>query len=52
VKTPAQRQRERREARLQEVEREVKAGSLIIRQMTETERAQYPPRERSAKRRR
>jgi hypothetical protein len=51
VKTPAQRQRERREARLQEIEREVKAGSLMIRQMTETERA-HPPRERSAKRRR
>jgi hypothetical protein len=46
MKTPAERQRERREEKLQEIERDVRDGSLVIRRMTPAERAKYPPRPR------
>jgi hypothetical protein len=35
---------ERRQAKLAQVEEQVKDGSLVIRQMTDEERRQYPPR--------
>jgi len=51
VATIATQQKERREARLADVERQVKSGSLVIRQMTAEERAKNPPRPRPARRR-
>jgi hypothetical protein len=51
VKTPADRQRERRQAKLDEIERDVARGTLVIRKMTAAERAKYPPREPRPKRR-
>jgi hypothetical protein len=51
VKTLAQRQEERRQAKLEEIERDVARGTLVIRKMTSAERAKYPPRERPPKRR-
>ena len=51
MKTPAQRQEERRQAKLDDIERDVKSGSLSIRQMTPAERAKYPARPPRPKRR-
>jgi hypothetical protein len=44
VKTIRQRQEERREARLKEIQEAIAAGTLVVRQMTAEERAQFPPR--------
>lgn len=52
MKTPAERQLERHEEKLKEIERAVDAGSLVIRTMTPAERAKYPPRPRPERRRR
>ncbi|HVS29714.1 MAG TPA: hypothetical protein VHE14_09190 [Solirubrobacteraceae bacterium] len=38
------RQRERRDQQLKEIQRQVKSGSLVIRKMTAKERAKFPPR--------
>jgi hypothetical protein len=46
VKTPAQRAQERRAAKLEQIERDIKRGSLVVRQMTPAERAQTSPRPR------
>jgi hypothetical protein len=35
----------RRESRLRELEGQLRSGSLVVRQMTPKERAQYPARE-------
>jgi hypothetical protein len=43
--TARERAERKREEKLESVREEVKAGSLIIRQMTDEERARYPPRE-------
>lgn len=43
--TARERAEKKREEKLENVREEVKAGSLIIRQMTDEERARYPPRE-------
>jgi hypothetical protein len=51
VKTQAERDRERRKAKLEEIERDVERGSLVIREMTKAERDKYPPKPRSPKRR-
>ena len=51
AKTPAERQQERRQAKLDEIERDVERGTLVIRKMTKAERAKYPPREPRPKRR-
>jgi hypothetical protein len=51
MKTPADRQRERREEKLQQIARDVEAGSLVIRRMTPAERTTYPPRPRPERRR-
>jgi hypothetical protein len=42
--TQADRVIERRRARLEEIQRQVKDGSLTIRKMTPAERKRYPPR--------
>jgi hypothetical protein len=44
MKTPQERAEEKRLAKLAAVEEQVRAGSLVVRQMTAAERAQYPPR--------
>ncbi|MGI9184743.1 MAG: hypothetical protein ACR2GZ_07235 [Solirubrobacteraceae bacterium] len=43
--TARERAERKREEKLENVREEVKAGSLVIRQMTDEERALYPPRE-------
>jgi hypothetical protein len=50
VKTPKERQEERRLDKLAEVERQVQSGSLMVRQMTPDERERNPPRPRTPKR--
>jgi hypothetical protein len=42
--TQADRAAERRVAKLEDVERQLKEGSLTIRKMTAEERKRYPPR--------
>jgi len=44
MKTARERAAEKREEKLEHVREQVKSGSLVIRQMTEEERRQYPPR--------
>jgi hypothetical protein len=46
--TQAERAAERRKLRLEEIQRQVKDGSLTIRKMTAEERRQYPARPPSA----
>jgi hypothetical protein len=43
MKPVRQQHEERRRARLEELRRKVAEGSLVIRQMTDEERARYPP---------
>jgi hypothetical protein len=50
MKTPAERQQEKRDAKLEEIEREVKEGSLVIRKMTAAERKKFPPKPRRERR--
>jgi hypothetical protein len=50
VKTQWERREERRRQLLKDIDRQVQAGSLTIRQMTPAERARYPAREPGAKR--
>ena len=42
---------ERREAKLAEVREQVEKGTLVIRQMTDSERERYPPRPKPADKR-
>jgi hypothetical protein len=44
MKTTRERAEERRQAKLELVEEQVQNGSLVIRQMTDEERQQNPPR--------
>jgi hypothetical protein len=50
--TARERAEKKREEKLESVREEVKAGSLVIRQMTDEERARYPPRENAPPRKR
>jgi hypothetical protein len=50
MKTPQERQAERRRQKLDEVEKQIRAGSLVVRQMTDEERARNPAREPQPKR--
>ncbi len=43
MKTSWERAAEKREAKLEAVREQVASGSLVIRQMTDAERRQYPP---------
>jgi anti-sigma28 factor (negative regulator of flagellin synthesis) len=43
MKTPAERREQQREEKLEAIKRDIRAGSLVVRQMTPAERAQYPP---------
>jgi hypothetical protein len=50
VKTTREKAEEKREAKLAQVREMVDTGSLVIRQMTDEERRQYPPRQAAPKR--
>ena len=50
MSTARERQEERRQERLREVERQIARGSLVVRQMTPAERAAHPPQNRTRKR--
>lgn len=51
MKTAQERAQERRREKLAAVEKQIRDGSLVIRQMTAEERARYPPRPALPKRR-
>ncbi len=44
MKTGREKAEEKRAAKLEVVREQVESGSLVIRQMTDEERRQYPPR--------
>ena len=48
MKTPRQREAERRQAKLDLVQEQLAAGTLTIRRMTAKERKEHPPRPRPA----
>ena len=50
MKTPQERQADRRRQKLEEVEKQIREGSLVVRQMTDKERAENPVRPRDPKR--
>ncbi len=50
MKTPKEREQERRRQKLEAVEEQVRSGSLVVRKMTDAERARYPPRPAPPKR--
>jgi hypothetical protein len=50
VKTTQQRQEERRQAKLAEVEKQIRSGSLVVRKMTAAERERNQPRAPKPKR--
>jgi hypothetical protein len=50
-KTQREREAEQRQAKLERIREQVDAGSLVIRKMTDAERAENPPRERPEPRR-
>jgi hypothetical protein len=50
MKTARERAEEKREEKLELIREQVECGSLVIRQMTDEERQQYPPRPVEAKR--
>jgi hypothetical protein len=52
VKSHKQRAEERRREKLVAIAEQIEAGSLTVREMTAEERAQNPPRARTAARRR
>ena len=43
MKTAHERQQEKKDAKLEEMREQVKAGKLVIRRMTAKERAELPP---------
>lgn len=43
MRTQAERAEEKRQDKLQEMERQIKDGSLKVRKMTAAERKRYPP---------
>ena len=45
MKTSRERAEEKRVEKLEQIREQVDSGKLIIRTMTEAERAQYPPRQ-------
>ena len=50
MKSQQQRAEERRKQKLDEIEQQVREGTLVIRQMTDKERAKNPPRPRKPRR--
>ena len=49
MKTIADRQHERRVAKLEDVQRQIRSGALVVRNMTSAERAKYPAQPRAKK---
>jgi hypothetical protein len=45
AKTQAQRQQEARDAKLEQIQKDIEAGSLVVRKMTKAEREKFPPRD-------
>jgi hypothetical protein len=41
--TPRERAEAQRQSKLQSIKRQVKTGKLVVRQMTDAERAEFPP---------
>ena len=50
MKTAKEREEERRREKLAAVEKQIRDGSLVVRQMTAEERARHPPRPAPPKR--
>jgi hypothetical protein len=50
AKSAFERQQERKQEKLAEIEQQVKDGTLVVRKMTEKERAENPPRPAKPKR--
>jgi hypothetical protein len=49
-KTPSERAEELRRQKLEEMQAQIRSGSLVVRQMTSAERERNPPRPRRPKR--
>ena len=49
MKTPKERDEEKRREKLEQIEAQVREGSLVIRQMTDDERERNQPKERKPK---
>ncbi|MFL5884210.1 MAG: hypothetical protein ACJ77M_04000 [Thermoleophilaceae bacterium] len=45
AKTQAERQQEAREAKLEQMQKDIESGSLVVRKMTKAEREKFPPKE-------
>jgi hypothetical protein len=43
VKTPKERQDEKRQAKLEEIQQQIDSGDLVVRKMTPAERKKFPP---------
>jgi hypothetical protein len=43
VKTPKERQDEKRQAKLEEMQQQIESGDLVVRKMTAAERKKFPP---------
>jgi hypothetical protein len=43
VKTPKERQDEKRQAKLDEIQQQIDSGDLVVRKMTAAERKKFPP---------
>lgn len=43
VKTPKERQDEKRQAKLKEMQEQIDSGDLVVRKMTAAERKKFPP---------
>ena len=52
MKTAHERQEEKRQLKLEQIDEQVKEGKLVIRKMTKEERKKFPPREPAKPRRR
>jgi anti-sigma28 factor (negative regulator of flagellin synthesis) len=50
MKTAQERAQDRRREKLAAVEKQIRDGTLVVRQMTDKERARYPPRSAPPKR--
>jgi hypothetical protein len=50
MKSTQEREQERRRQKLAAMEAQIRSGSLVVRQMTEAERARYPPKAAPRKR--
>ena len=43
MKTPKERQEEKRKAKLKEMQEQIDSGDLVVRKMTAAERKKFPP---------